>query len=386
MKNVLDQLYHSGLQFLVPLTPDETYKTLINEAVKIIGAAYGTILLWENDSWEKVYSTVPNSQSITPRKNGYTKATFRKGEILVLPAKDVVRVHPELEKMKMKRTVMVPLSYQNDAYGILILAVTNSRKISQRNLELLKVYGAIASLSIRKMQLYSEAKKAIEARDIFLGLVAHELRTPLTTITSYVQFLEKKEKRTKKIVPQWIKELSFSTLLLKKLVNELLNVDLLESGKFTYSIGKVRLEQVIEEAIRQYEITNPSTMISFSNYMKRKNAFIAGDMKRLIQALDNLFDNAEKFSKKSTEISISLRKKSKEYVIQVKDNGIGVPKEHIGKLFRPFYKAHQGYQEGMGLGLFLSKSIIQQHHGDIHVNSKEKLGTTVTIRLPQYHE
>lgn len=386
MDDVLERLYHSGLKFLVPLTPEETYKLLVGEAKKIVNARHGTILLWNGREMKRVYSTISFPLPISPRKNGYIATTFRSGEPHVISAKKLFDIHPILKSLRLKYSVMVPLSYQHHALGVLILTINRDKKITKKELQLLKLYGAIASLSIRKTQLYLEARQAVETRDLFINLITHELRTPLTAINSYVQYLEKRIKELGRTTPQWVNELSFSTHIVMRIVNELLHLNLLESGEFSYAMDKISFTEVIKHALQTFSQNNPQAKVHFLNDTRDDKTFIIGDQKRLKQAIENILDNAKKFSSASSSIGVSLKKKDSLFIFQVQDKGLGIPKGKKQKLFQAFYKAHEGYHEGMGLGLFLTKSIIAQHNGAIHISSTQNKGTKVTITLPEYYE
>lgn len=386
MKNVLESLYRSGLKFLVPLTPDETYRLLVREAKKIIGASHGTILVWEEGSLKRVYSTLPFPVAAVPRKGGYTAITLSTGKPRVIHKKDLVAAHPEFQVLRAEMVVTVPLSYEKHLLGILYLTVAKKKKITKQELQVLQLYGAIASLSLRKTQLYQDAMTAITSQERLIELVAHELRTPLTTITAYVNFLEKRILQLGKTIPQWVKELSFSTALLNKLVNDLLRVNAMQSEMVTYAMGKVSIAKVVKETVSKFVENNPTTHISFLGKSLKDKTLVFGNKSKLEQALLHVLENAEKFSYKESAITVEVEKKKETYEIRVSDAGIGISRRDRQKIFLPFAKAHDNYHEGMGLGLFFTKSIIKQHNGKVAIHSQYKKGTEVTISLPIFYE
>lgn len=386
MKNALESLYRSGLKFLVPLTPDETYRLLVREAKKIIGASHGTILVWEGGSLKRVYSTLPFPVVAIPRKDGYTAKTLSTEKPQVIQKKDLVAAHPEFQALRADMVVVVPLSYEKHLIGILYLTVIKKKKITKQELQMLQLYGAIASLSLRKTQLYQDAMTAITSQERLIELVAHELRTPLTTITAYVSFLEKRITQCGKAIPQWVKELSFSTTLLNKLVNNLLNVNVMQSEFTTYAMGKVSIAKVVKETLSKFSEDNPTAHISLLGTHPTRGPLVFGNKNKLEQALLHVLENAEKFSNKESPITVAVEKKKETYEIRVSDRGMGISRKDRQKIFLPFSKAHDNYHEGMGLGLFFTKSIIRQHNGKVSVHSQYKKGTEVTISLPIFYE
>src|SRR6185312_6121004 len=113
---------------------------------------------------------------------------------------------------------------------------------------------------------------------------------------------------------------------------------------------------------------------------------VFGNKNKLEQALLHVLENAEKFSSKESAITVKIEKKKETYEIRITDAGIGIPRKDRQKIFLPFAKGRDTYHEGMGLGLFFTKSIIQQHNGKVAIHSQYKKGTEVTIALPIFYE
>src|SRR5260221_3851234 len=178
MNDTLEKIYKAGLKFLDPLDPQQTYATIIEEAVKLVKADYGSIALQEDGEFKKVYSTSPVWFKSEVRKKANAYKVFTTGKPIILGASKTNKAHPELDEIGIKSSILIPLSYRKKAIGVLIV---NSRKVQhfgENELEVLKLFGSQASLAIRKTQLYNETKQALETRDLFISMAAHELRTP----------------------------------------------------------------------------------------------------------------------------------------------------------------------------------------------------------------
>lgn len=383
MTETLEKLYFSGLAFLSPLTPEETYVKIVEEAKKLTGASYGTILLMKKERLTRVYTSLPIELKSTSRPRGFSFNAFSTGEPLIVGADKILPHHPELKKIKLKASVMIPLCYYHQAIGVLILAMTKRKTIRKKQLQLMKLFGAMTTLSIQKTQLYKEAKQALETQDIFISMAAHELRTPLTAMNAYTHLLKKKLESQSGPEAQWVHELYQETTLLTRLINELLHVDLLKSGKFTFSKHVIDAKDIVERTIRQFHVSFPYSRLVFHNKITHGQSLIEADADRIIQMLQNILENAAKFSPPEKEITITLLQEEKYVIVTILDKGIGIAKKDIPNMSHMFYKEKENYKEGMGLGLYISKVIADEHHGSIQITSLKQKGTSVRVALPR---
>lgn len=383
MDNALEKIYKAGLKFLVPLTPEETYRLIVQEAVKLVKGAGGAILLEEEGELRRVYRLAPASPpAVRVRKTGFAYQSYRYRRVILADTKELNKAHPEIVKRGIKSSIFIPIYYGNKSMGVLTIRSTNGGHFKETEAAILKLFGSMASLAIRKTQLYDEAKKAIEIRDLFLSMAAHEFRTPLTTISGYVQLLS--NKFPKDINPQsrWIEELVWETGRLTSLVNELLEISRIKGGQFQYVWRECHLKQVIERAISDVHFSYPKRTITFIDKLKIRQDVVIGDFGKLLQVVINILDNAAKFSSGVTVISVTLKSRGSDLVIIIKDSGQGIQNKELPKIFEGFYRGNNAIQ-GMGLGLFLAKNVMVQHHGYIDIRSKVGKGTTVELTLPR---
>lgn len=382
MANTLEQIYKSALKFLTPLTPEETYRLIVNEANKLMKTQYGSIFLMEQDSLQRIYASNPILHQIKIRKRGTTYKTFKTHKANVIDARLLQNVHPQFKELEVKSIISIPLSYLNKSIGVLSLQSTRSESFTSAEFDTLKLFGSFASLAIRKAQLYDETQKALEARDLFISMAAHELKTPITTISGYSQLLYSKFATSNTAEARWIEGLSWEVLRLTYLVKELLEMDQIKTGQFEYVWKECSLKEVIKRVLSDFHFTHPAHKVIFEDKVDGQDLVI-GDFNKLLQLVINLLDNAAKFSPQEKEIFMELKANSKNLHLTIKDQGQGIPTKYLPEVFEKFFKGSDQTPEGMGVGLFLVKSIVKQHRGEIKIYSKEKRGTKVEVKLPK---
>jgi len=215
-------------------------------------------------------------------------------------------------------------------------------------------------------------------------MTAHELKTPLTSINGYIQLLEKrivssnleKEKG-------WLKSLRQESLRLTRMVDELLLLNRIQAGKLEYTFENCNLGLIVQKNVDEVVIACPSCTFSYKNLLTEENDQFIGDKDKIGQVILNILENASKFSKSLSEVFIVLRRTKKQLILEITDQGQGMSEEVLARIFTEFQKGStDNVQEGMGVGLYMSKKIIEQHHGEIALCSNLGKGTSVTIFIP----
>lgn len=226
----------------------------------------------------------------------------------------------------------------------------------------------------------------LKAKSEFIEVAAHQLRTPLTSINWIFESLvkEKFNESQKELVDMGLKA---ATGILKT-VNDLLDVSQIESGKFGYKFEKVELVSFIENLLS--ELLNYAKESGVKIYFKKpkeSSINIFADVQKLSIAFSNIVANAVKYNIKNGEIVVDMEQlKDKPFVqISVKDTGIGIPAEDIPRLFTKFFRSESGQRsvpDGTGLGLYITKNIIERHGGNIWVESQISRGSVFYFTLP----
>ncbi|MCL4365708.1 ATP-binding protein, partial [Patescibacteria group bacterium] len=365
MTQTLEEIYNAGLRFLEPLTFEKTYKIVAEEARRLVQADSVSIHLKQKNELKRVYASSPTLYAVKSRKRGFIYQTYKSHQPLTVCKKQVVEAHPELKTTKIQSWALIPLSYLNQAVGVLTIQSHEEKYFDDKKMKILNLFASMASLAIRKAQLYAEAQKALQNRDLFISMAAHELRTPVTTIYGYTQLLYNKLGKKKGLEARWIKALHHETHCLSALVKELLETAHIKSGKLHYTFQEYSFRKIVKTAVGNFKFNHPEQEVVFEDLLGKKKDMIIVDHDKLIQAIINILDNAVKFSPLHTKITIRLLVKSQNYTLQIIDQGKGISKEDLPNIFDVYYKSKDTSIPGMGLGLFLCKNIIEAHRGSI---------------------
>ena len=381
MKKTLENIYVASLRFLEPLSLDRTCEIVVKEAMKLVDAEFGSIFLSNKGQLKRYYTTSQYFEKIIPRKNGHVYTTFRSNKASVIQVKDLKGAHPQLKEIGIGSIILIPLSYKDKSIGVLTVQSFQNQQFSEKELNILRLYGSLASMAIKKNQLYNDAQKAIELRDLFMAMASHELRTPLTVISGYIQMLHKRLQGTDSIEATWVNKLHVENSRLTNLVKELLEVNRIRSGQIQYFWTELSIKEICDKALQQFKLHFPDRNISFENKLNG-NTSIVGDKEKLVQMVLSILDNAVKFSDPNSQVLLGLESKNSNYYITITDEGMGISKQEIERIFESFYRDVVNKKEGIGIGLYLVKNIVEQHHGTITIKSKISKGTKVTIKLP----
>jgi signal transduction histidine kinase len=385
MENILEKINTAGVKFLAPLTPEETFATIASETKKLVSAEYVSIFLEKNGELERVYASEEELKKIKIRKNGFTYQCFVTKKPYVISTDQVENIHPRTKKLKIESTIFIPLTYKEKAIGVLSVDSLEKEHFTAKELEILKLFGSMATMAIRKTELYAETQKALEMRDLFISLASHELRTPLTSINGYIQLLHSKFAGKDTSESKWVKELYSESIRLTNLVKELLEINRIKQGQLNYNFIECDLVKVINDAIERVQFIKEQRKINFISKVKEKNTIVIGDYDKLLQMVSAILSNAIKFSHNDTTILISLTQQKSTLILSIKDEGEGIKKEELTRIFEEFYKGSnslRNQKEGLGVGLLLAKHIVASHKGEIIIHSSEGEGTGVVIKMP----
>ena len=225
-------------------------------------------------------------------------------------------------------------------------------------------------------------------KNTFISNVSHELRTPVTVLRTYIDTLYNNgvdfDEETKK---DFLKTIDTEARRLHTMVNDILDFSRLESGKANVRKEYSNLSELLEQNIKSIQILaeEKNMKIIYNNETELKNVPL--NVESMDRVIRNLLSNAIKYSNENTDIIVKTGiTEEKDYAwFSIKDNGIGISKENLGKIFDRFYRVENATHtvKGTGLGLHLVKMTIEQyHHGKITVESKENVGSTFTVYLP----
>ncbi len=227
-----------------------------------------------------------------------------------------------------------------------------------------------------------ETEQALSIKSNFLSSMSHEIRTPLNSILGFSQLIEKDVNATEEIQDN-IQEVLSSGKHLLSLINDLLELSLLESGKFAITQEAVDIEEAINTCLSLFRdnIEEKAITVIISELAGHH---VYADPKRITQILLNVISNAIKYNKNGGEIRITAHVKNEKLRINVSDTGIGIPKEKFENVFMPFDRlGHERSKiKGSGIGLSISKELAKAMDCDISFTSKENQGTSFRLDAP----
>jgi two-component system, OmpR family, sensor histidine kinase VicK len=230
----------------------------------------------------------------------------------------------------------------------------------------------------------TEQEKIEMERREFVANVSHELRTPLTTMRSYLEALSDGAWMDKEIAPNFLNVAQNETERMIRLVNDLLQLSKMDSKDYRLSKEWVDFVVFYNRIIDRFELTKNQDVL-FERKLPEKAILIEIDPDKLTQVIDNIISNALKYSPEGGKVTFRVNEHEDKIIVSVTDQGMGIPKGNIDKVFGRFYrvdKARTRKLGGTGLGLAIAKEMVEAHDGHIWVRSVEGKGTTFFFSLP----
>ncbi|MGE7366241.1 two-component system histidine kinase PnpS [Desemzia incerta] len=230
----------------------------------------------------------------------------------------------------------------------------------------------------------TEIRRLEKVRTDFVANASHELRTPVTALKGFAETLLDGAKEDKEILEQFLEIMLKESIRLDSIVNDILELSRVEQKQVPLKSEDVRVKDAVESTfklVRQKAESKHMELI----VLEEDEMTIQTDLNRLKQVLANLINNAIVYTQENGKVTVKIYREHEFAVIEVKDNGIGIPDDEQDRIFERFYrvdKARSRNSGGTGLGLSIVKYLVENLHGMISVSSKLGLGTTFTVKLP----
>ncbi|XXF77533.1 PAS domain-containing protein [Myxococcaceae bacterium GXIMD 01537] len=234
-----------------------------------------------------------------------------------------------------------------------------------------------------RARLLHEAREAIRVRDDFLSIASHELKTPLTPLSLRLAHLERRLERGESVDPGVLHQARMHLLRLTALINDLLDASRIEAGRLALHPEPTRLDGLVEHVIHGMKDVRDGRDIRFHHPAEAVQ--VRCDPFRLEQVIANLLENALKYSPAGGTVHVELQVRGDVAVLSVRDEGIGIPPDEQKLLFERFFRARNASSRsfgGLGLGLYISRDIVERHGGRIWVESEVDHGSTFFVALP----
>ena len=291
-----------------------------------------------------------------------------------------------LRSVGLRSAMIVPLTARGTVLGDLTMVAGESGRVfTERDLRLAEELALLAALAIDNARLYDESQSANRAKADFLSVISHELRTPLTAVIGYAELLALgiPEPVTEKQLEQ-IERIEIAARHLLQLIEEILTITNLEAGTVTIRIQPVQLSEILRRA---EAIARPLALekkIDLTVEPLEEQITLQTDPDRLLQIFLNLLSNAVKFTDAGS-IVVSTRVEEEHVEVSVRDTGVGITPEQKERIFEAFWQAEQPITRragGTGLGLTISRRLLDLLGGEMQVHSEPGQGSTFTARLP----
>lgn len=279
----------------------------------------------------------------------------------------------------------VPINYQAVSIGNLYLTRNEGGKafteIDQKAVGLLS---SQIGVILENIKLQSELKKAISSREDILAVVSHDLRSPLTIIGMTAELLNKRASSKPEL--NWLNDIAIkiesASGKMKRMISDLLDASAIESGKIQVNLEPFNANVFLEEIKSHFSAIIQERSIDFEIEQPKGDVVVLGDADRIHQVFSNLIDNAVKFTPRGGKIAVRSNLSNGKVQFSVSDTGIGISEENQQHLFDKYWQIKGTKAKGTGLGLYITKGIIEAHDSKLEIKSIPGKGTTFNFDLP----
>jgi len=306
----------------------------------------------------------------------------------------------EIRRLGMKTLIAMPLVVQGELQGVLEVPTIKQKQYADRQLEVLSVAAndlaggmsrkrLVDELRMKNLELETQTQKTLEASETlkkFLAMFSHELRSPLNSIIGFSELLTTQgDELPPETVQDFMKNINMSGRHLQQIINDILDLSKIEAGRMELHIASHPIAYFKENVERVLASDIAAKQVHLEFDVSSELDELVVDQTRFKQILLNLVSNAVKFSNPSGTVTVKVERVENDIQFSVRDEGLGIRPEELPTLFKPFKQARSGKernQGGMGLGLVITKKLVELHRGNIGIESEWGKGTTVMFRIP----
>jgi len=387
------------------LDPREVLSTIVKHAVELSGTEGGSIFEFDDESQEfRIHTAYGTSEelldALRATRVGLHETLVGRaastGMSLAVP--DIGRAPPDAHLNQLARAgwrsmLAVPLVRENRILGALVVRRRSTGEFSAQITELLETFASQSALAIHNARLYQELalkthelEVASRHKSEFLASMSHELRTPLNAVIGFSEVLldrlfgdlnDKQE--------EYLEDIRGSGRHLLELLNEILDLSKVEAGRMELELGDASVREALEHGVAMVRERASRQGLSLDVVVDPDVDVVVADPLRLKQVILNLLTNAVKFTPTGGRVEARARRVDGEIHVSVEDSGIGIAEDDLERIFESFQQGPRsvsGAAEGTGLGLTLSKRIVELHRGRLWVESRLGHGSTFTFALP----
>ena len=359
-----------------------------------------------NDLSFKIKEAQENSESERQRLDSVLRhmsdgviATDRRGRIVIMNTADL-----DILNLKSEKVIGIPLLsilpldekvtfrelLETQHERLIHLEEDGEDSIVQCEFSVIQRESGFISGLVCVLTDVTEQQKIDRERRNFVSNVSHELRTPLTSIKSYTEALVDGAWENKEIAPGFLKVIETETDRMMRMITDLLNLSRMDQNRLALEKEFINMNELVVHIVNRFEMVLQSEPYRDKNYriltdITQRDLWVELDQDKITQVLDNIINNAIKYSPDGGRIIVRLMETHTDIIVSVSDEGLGISRKDIPHLFDRFYrvdKARSRAMGGSGLGLAIAQEVIQLHGGKIWVNSIENKGSTFFVSLP----
>jgi signal transduction histidine kinase len=393
----LEALYKISWAFSLEAGAQPLFGYLSEECAKILKSEFGIVLLYD-----------PERRLIAAQQRGYGvtreqidrlrygidnehagRWNFRKnGPLLSNNAGADTRLIPDIvADLGLRSVLVVPMTSGGEILGLLTVGNRKVGGYSEEDLELLMAVSSLATVAVENLRLHDDLKQANvmlqeydRLKNEFVAMVAHDFRKPLTAIRGLAELLMDEPRLPAETVQDYMRTVIEESDGLARLADDTLLITRIESENFEFRWSEVDLASFVLGAV-PLGLSDHTVLVDTPSELPR----IVVDAERLKQVLRNLVSNAIKYSPAGGDVTVRCRQRGHQVAIDVIDEGLGIPQDQVGNLFKKFERVRSSdhmAQPGTGLGLYICRLIVEGHGGQIWVDSKLGEGSTFGMVLP----
>ncbi|MEN9282337.1 MAG: hypothetical protein RL594_1272 [Bacteroidota bacterium] len=289
------------------------------------------------------------------------------------------------QRRRQRQHIDEPLAVVESVTTAIVQGAVSSRIVVPEHTapQVAHVATAVNRLADRAATDIDEMRRLERVRSEFIANVSHELRTPIFSVQGYLETLLDGAMDDPEVAIPFLEKAYLNAMRLNALLNDLIDISRIESGELKFSFRYFDIVDLIEELIQTMEIRARQAAVTVS-FVHDESRSVYGDKERLTQVLTNLIDNAIKYNVDDGRVDIRLHAVANGIRVEIADTGIGIPEQHLSRIFERFYRVDKDRSRavgGTGLGLAIVKHILEAHHAQVEMTSEVGKGTRVAFTL-----
>jgi signal transduction histidine kinase len=370
-------------------------KLILDRALLYTGADAGVLALLEEKEGKKGlylkaqvgYPPEIEQYAYTPYplERGITGRVVRTGQAVLCPD---VKLDPDYDPVRESTLsqLTVPIILEGKVLGAITLESSRYDAFTMEDLAFVRSLADRAAIAINQAMLFEKVRQASEAKSAFISEISHELRNPLASIKGYTDLiLEGKAGPLSERQEEFLTKVRSNAERMQKLLEDLSHLSKIEAGQIPLNIAPVQVKETVEEVISMCREKAEEKGLSLQVEIEEGLPPLKADKLRFTQILSNLLENACSYTPQGGKVTVKACREDKFIKIEVADTGIGIPFEEQPKIFQRFFRGSHPMvrgKQGTGLGLHITKKLVEMQGGEISFRSVPNQGTTFIFTLP----